>query len=68
MQPSKTYLYEELFEDIPGDPNNIIFKIPPEICESNGWKDGDTVHISAEDGRIVIKKIDDGHKEISLDK
>ena len=33
-----TYKVEELFEDIEGDPDNVIFKIPPEILESTGWK------------------------------
>ena len=68
MQPSKTYLAEDLFEDIPGDPNNIMFKIPPEICESAGWKEGDSVRVSVEDGQMIIKKIDDDDKKISLDK
>lgn len=54
---SKTYLVEELFEDIPGDPDNVIFKIPPEICEQQGWKEGDTVHIEVTDGRMIIKKV-----------
>ena len=34
-----TYKVEELFEDIEGDPDNVIFKIPPEICEQQGWKE-----------------------------
>ena len=24
---------EDIFEDIPGDPDNVIMKIPPEILE-----------------------------------
>jgi hypothetical protein len=54
---NKTYLVEELFEDIEGDPDNIIFKIPPEICELQGWKEGDTMHIEATDGQLIIKKV-----------
>jgi len=54
---SKTYLVEDIFEDIPGDPDNVIMNIPPEICEQIGWKEGDTVHIEATDGRIIIKKV-----------
>ena len=38
-----TFLAEELFEDIPGDPDNVLLKIPPEICEAQGWKEGDTL-------------------------
>jgi hypothetical protein len=52
-----TYLVEELFEDIEGDPDNVIFKIPPEICEAQGWKEGDTMHIEVSDGAMIIKKI-----------
>ena len=47
---------EEIFEDIPGDPDNVIMKIPPEILERNGWKEGDTLNIEVEDGAIVITK------------
>lgn len=54
---TKTYLVEELFEDIPGDPDNVLFKIPPEICEQIGWKEGDTVHIEANEGQIILKKV-----------
>lgn len=52
-----TYLVEELFEDIEGDPDNVIFKIPPEICELQGWKEGDTMHIEVVEGSMIIKKI-----------
>ena len=51
-----TYKVEELFEDIEGDPDNVIFKIPPEILESTGWKEADTLTIKIEDGAIVITK------------
>ncbi len=51
-----TFKVEDIFEDIPGDPDNVIMKIPPEICEMQGWKEGDTLDVSIEDGAIVIKK------------
>jgi formylmethanofuran dehydrogenase subunit D len=51
-----TFLAEEIFEDIPGDPDNVMMKIPPEILERNGWKEGDTLTINLEDGAIVISK------------
>lgn len=54
---NKTYLVEELFEDIEGDPDNVIFKIPPEICEQAGWSPGDTLHIETVNGCMFIKKI-----------
>ena len=52
-----TYNSDDLFEDIPGDPNNVIFKIPPEICELQGWKEGDTINIKVEDGKMVLTKV-----------
>jgi hypothetical protein len=54
---NKTFLVEDLFEDIPGDPDNVIFKIPPEICEAQGWKEGDTLNINVENGSLVISKV-----------
>ena len=51
-----TFLAEEIFEDIPGDPDNVIMKIPPEICEAQGWKEGDTLTIKVEDGAMIISK------------
>ena len=53
---TRTFLAEEIFEDIPGDPDNVIMKIPPEILEHNGWKEGDTLDITIEDGALTIKK------------
>lgn len=52
-----TYKYEEIFEDIPGDPDNILLKIPPEVCESQGWKEGDTINIKVENGGLVLSKV-----------
>jgi hypothetical protein len=52
-----TYTVEELFEDIPGDPENVIMKLPLEICEAQGWKEGDTINIKVEDGAMVLSKV-----------
>lgn len=52
-----TYLVEELFEEIPDDPDNVMFKIPPEICESQGWKEGDTINIKVEEGKMILSKV-----------
>lgn len=53
---SKTYNAEDLFEDIEGNPDNVILKFPPEVLEHTGWKEGDTLNITVEDGALVIKK------------
>jgi len=52
----QTFLVEEIFEDIPGDPDNVLMKIPPAVLEHNGWKEGDTLNITVEDGAILIEK------------
>ena len=54
---NKTYLVEELFEDIPDDPDNVIMKLPPEICEAQGWVEGTTLNIQVEDGKMIISKV-----------
>ena len=54
---SKTYLVEELFEDIEGDPDNVILNIPPEICESLGWVEGDTIKFKVENGSMILEKV-----------
>jgi hypothetical protein len=51
-----TFNAEDIFEDIPGDPDNVIMKFPPELLEHAGWKDGDTLNIKIEDDAIVISK------------
>lgn len=51
------YTVEELFEDIPDDADNVMFKIPPEICEAQGWVEGDTINIKVEDGKMILSKV-----------
>jgi hypothetical protein len=52
-----TFNAEDIFEDIPGDPDNVIMKFPPELLEHTGWKNGDTLNVEIEDGAIVISKV-----------
>jgi AbrB family looped-hinge helix DNA binding protein len=47
---------------------DAIIELPPELCEEMGWKEGDFLDISEKDGKVIIKKIDNEHKKISLDK
>ena len=56
MTTKFTYNAEEIFEEIPGDPDNVVLKFPPELLEQTGWKEGDTLNIEMEDGAIVISK------------
>jgi hypothetical protein len=54
----KTYNAEEVFEEIPGDPDNVLLKIPMEFCEQLDLSPGDAVKITSENGRLLIKKHD----------
>lgn len=51
-----TFKAEEIFEELPDDPENVMMKIPPEICEQLGWKEGDTINIEVKDGSIFLSK------------
>jgi hypothetical protein len=51
-----TFTAEELFEDIPDDPDHVIMKLPPEICKAQGWVEGTTLNIQVEDGKMIISK------------
>ena len=58
-QKTYTYKYEDVFEDIPGDSENVNLNIPPEICEEVGLEPGDPVKILLGDqGTIIIEKLD----------
>lgn len=48
---------EEIFQDIPGDPDNVMMKFPDEVLKLTGWKEGDTLDIKVEDGKIVVTKV-----------
>jgi hypothetical protein len=54
------YKVEDIFEDDPDNPDNVLMKIPDEISERMGWQPGDTLKISWEDGVISIMKVVDG--------
>jgi hypothetical protein len=54
------YNQEEIFEDIPGDTEQVIMKIPDEIAEAARFKLGDTIKVSwGDQGTIIITKVDD---------
>ena len=53
-----TYNAEDIFEDIPDDPENVNLKIPEEIAEQIGLTPGDKVRILwGDQGTIIIEKI-----------
>lgn len=48
---------EDIFQDIPGDPENVLMKFPDEVLALTGWKEGDTLDIKIEDGKIIVNKV-----------
>ena len=60
MSEAKKYIYkaEEIFEDIPDDPQNVNMKIPDEIAKEAGLEPGDTIRILWGDkGTVVLEKV-----------
>jgi hypothetical protein len=51
-----TFNSEDIFQEIPGDPDNVMLTFPPEVLEQTGWQAGDTLTISVVDGAISIIK------------
>lgn len=47
---------EDIFQEIPGDPDNVMLTFPPEVLEQTGWQVGDTLSISVVDGALSIIK------------
>lgn len=57
------YKVEDIFEDDPDNPDNVLMKIPDEISEKMGWKPGDVLKIEQDEkGNISITKVENGEK------
>lgn len=50
------YNVEDIFEDIPGDAEHCIMKLPPEVIKALQLNNGDKVTIIVEDDTLIIKK------------
>ena len=58
-----TFKQEDIFQDIPDDPENVNMTIPPEIMEAQGWKEGDNLRILwGDQGTIIIEKVEEEPK------
>ena len=54
-----TYKVEDIFEDIPDDPENIHMKIPEDVAKEVGLEPGDPIKILwGDQGTIIIQKLD----------
>jgi len=58
MQNKKTYKVEDIFTDIPDDPDNIHMNIPAKIIEQLCLKEGDMLSVSVENYLMILKKVD----------
>lgn len=55
-----TFKVEDIFENIPDDPENVNMNIPPEIAEAAGFEPGDKLKILwGDQGTIVIEKVEE---------
>jgi len=67
-QKQWTFKVEDIFEDIPDDPENVTMTIPEEIQKAAGIHPGDTVKILwGDQGTIIIEKIDLEKKEPNVE-
>ena len=57
-EPKEKFIFtaEDIFQEIPGDEENVMMKFPDEVLALTGWKEGDTLDIKVEDGKIVVTK------------
>jgi hypothetical protein len=61
---SWTFKAEEIFEDIPTDPENCLMKLPEEICKEIGLVPGDLVKVLwGDQGTIIIEKVKETNGE-----
>ena len=59
-EENKQFVYkiEDIFEEIPEDPENINMIIPPEVAEKIGLEPGDPIKILwGDQGTIIVEKI-----------
>jgi len=64
MSKAKNFIYnaDDIFHDIEGDEENVLMTIPPEILETQGWKEGDNLKIEwGDQGSIVITKAEESN-------
>lgn len=58
MTKTLTYNVKDIFEDIDGDNENVLFKIPPEVAEKAGFVEGDIIKIEKHtNGGIMLTKV-----------
>lgn len=58
MEENEKFIFtaEDIFQEIEGDPDNVMMKFPDEVLALTGWKEGDTLDVKLEDGKIIVTK------------
>ena len=58
MENKEQFIFtaEDIFQEIEGDPDNVMMKFPDEVLAITGWKEGDTLDIKVEDGKLIVTK------------
>jgi len=58
-----TYDFNDIFQDIPDDPDNVNMVLPPDVMQAAGIKEGDTIEVRLTDnGQLIIKKAKNGEE------
>jgi len=59
-----TYLYEEIFQEIEGDPDNLMLTVPEEYRQ--GWLEGDTISIVVKDGTLILRNLSKEKRRVEV--
>ena len=51
-----SYNTNEIFEEMPNDPDHVIMKFPEKLMEELGWAEGDTLVVGIDDEKLVITR------------
>ena len=65
MTDDKQYIfnYEEIFEDDPDNPDNVLMTIPEGVRKAQGWNEGDLLKITADEKTQTLTIIKVGEKD-----
>jgi AbrB family looped-hinge helix DNA binding protein len=50
------YNVEDIFQEDPLNPDNVIMTIPQELCDELHWQPGDTLTITVQDDKLILNK------------
>lgn len=54
---TRTYTVEELFSEIPGDPDHILLTFPLDLTEKLGWKENDEIAVGLHGDSLYFEKM-----------